>query len=174
MVGQKKRDKSIGKRREEHRIQKGRLLDLGQNEGRGKAEVEEGRKCDGMVGEVGRGDEEKKVYCSGSTAGRDHGLAWLFGEQEDSKGEEGKGTSEAADEEGAPPIGDGPPRDGKAVRSCADEDYWYADEDGPPTEGHSIRESEEDDYMDIYSRKVDEALGRTGQGRQAAIVSCAA
>ena len=83
-------------------------------------------------GEGKRGDVEK-VYCSGSTAGRDHGLAWLFGEQEDSKGEEGKGTSEAADEEGAAPIvGDGPPRDGKAERSCAeDEDYWYADENGP-------------------------------------------
>ena len=54
-------------------------------------------------GEGERGDEEK-VYCSGSTAGQDHGLAWLFGEQEDSKGEEGKGASEAAGEEGAPPI----------------------------------------------------------------------
>ena len=135
-------------RREEQRTQKGRLLGLGQNEGRDKVEVEDGRKGDAVDGEGKRGDVEK-VYCSGSTAGRDHGLAWLFGEQEDSKGEEGKGTSEAADEEGAPPIGDGPPRDGKAERSCADEDYWYADENGPPTEGHSIRESEEDHYMDI-------------------------
>ena len=90
MVGQKKRDDLMEKWREEQQIQKGRLLDLGQNEGRCKAEVEEGRKGDGVDGEGERGDEEK-VYCSGSTAGRDHGLAWLFGEQEDSKGEEGKG-----------------------------------------------------------------------------------
>ena len=74
MVGQKKQDDLMGKRREEQRIQKGRLLDLGQNEGRGKAEVEEGRKGDGVDGEGERGDEEK-VYFSGSTAGRDHGLA---------------------------------------------------------------------------------------------------
>jgi hypothetical protein len=127
-------------------------------------EVEDGRKGDAVDGEGKRGDVEK-VYCSGSTAGRDHGLAWLFGEQEDSKGEEGKGTSEAADEEGAPPIGDGPPRHGKAVRSCADEDYWYADEDGPPTEGHSIRESEEDDYMDILERLMRHWAGLAREGK---------
>ena len=125
-------------------------MDLGQNEGRGKAEVEEGRKGDGVDGKVEKGDEEK-VYCSGSTAGWDHGLAWLFGEQEDSKGEEEKGESKAADEEGAPPEGGGSPRDGRAVRSCT-EAYWYADENGPLSEGHSIRKSEEDDYMDILER----------------------
>ena len=85
MVRQKKRDDLMEKWREEQvikkvaaeqeqRIQKGRLLDLGQNEGRRKAEVEEGRKGDGVDGEGARGDGEK-VFCSGSTAGRDHGLA---------------------------------------------------------------------------------------------------
>ena len=53
-------------------------MDLGQNEGRGKVEVEEGRKGDEVDGEGKRGDEEK-VYCSGSTAGRGPGLVWVFG-----------------------------------------------------------------------------------------------
>ncbi len=52
MVGQQKRDGLMEMRREEQRIQKGRLLGLGQNEGRGKAEVEEGRKGDGVDGKV--------------------------------------------------------------------------------------------------------------------------
>ena len=87
MVGQKKQDGLIEMRREEQRIQKGRLLGLGQNEGRDKVEVEDGRKGDAVDGEGKTGDVEK-VYCSGSTAGRDHGLAWLFGEQEDGDGAE--------------------------------------------------------------------------------------
>ena len=83
-------------------------------------------------------------------------MAWLFGEQEDSKGEEEKGESKAADEEGAPPKGDGSP---------TDETYWYADENGPPSEGHSIRESEEDDYMDILKKLMRHWAGLAMEGK---------
>jgi len=154
MVGQKKRDDLMEKRREEQRIQKGKLLGLEQNEGRDKVEVEDGRKGDAVDGEGKRGDVEK-VYCSGSTAGRDHGLAWLFGEQEDGDGAEQQNGSKEADESGAPSEGEDSSGDSRMVGPNCNTDDCCVD----------LLEKEDDEYGRIVERLMTHWVGLAVKGK---------
>ena len=96
----------------------------------------------------------EKVYCSGSTAGRDHGLAWLFGEQEDGDGAEQQKGSKGADESGAPPGGEDGSGDSRMAGPNCTDDCCV-----------DLMEKQEDEYADIVERLMTHWVGLAVEGK---------
>ena len=133
-----------------------------------KVEVEDERKGDTVDGEGKRGEDVEKVYCSGSTAGRDHGLAWLSGEQEDGDGAVQQKGSKGAVESGAPPGGEDGSGDSRmAGGSCEDGEYWFeeTEPDGEKGVMRCRQEREDQEYGKIVNRLMQHWVGLAVKGK---------